>query len=223
MAAPKKPKLAEKKAKLLELLARGYGISEAVKIFGVSRQTYYRWSRNDPEFEADAKRILSDPAHKERVLVAAATTKIQPQESWQHTFARVYRTTGDRNEAADQAGVKPSLVVTALDRQHDNYDETFAALMADAEMRQMWRIEDAALRKAEHDAGMQKFVLSSRLKERYGSQGQAPTQQTNVFWFSADGESRAQNTMKELFGGGRSEIEVHSRPELDGVHPTTDS
>ena len=222
MAAPKKDSLAARKAKLLESMARGYGITEGCKILGVSRQTYYRWCRSDEAFKADAKRILSDPAHRERVLTAAATTKIDPAEQWYHTFARVYRTTGDRNEASEMAGVKPSQVMCALDKHHDDYNEAFASLMADAEIRQMWRIEDAALKKAEHDGGMQKFILASRMKSKYGQTGAVPTQ-TNIFWFNAEGESAAQKTMKELFGGSGPPAEVHAGPVIDGEYTVTKS
>lgn len=215
MAAPKKDSLAERKSKLLESLARGYGITEGCKILGVSRNTYYRWSRKDAAFKADASRILSDPAHRERMLSAAATTKVDPAEQWYHTFARVYRTTGDRNEAAEMAGIKPGQVVCALDKHHDEYNEAFDSLMADAEIRQMWRIEDAALKKAEHDGGMQKFILATRMKAKYGQTGMVP-QQTNIFWFNQEGESAAQQTMRELFGGSGPPAEIHAGPVIDG-------
>jgi transposase len=226
MAAPKKKSLAEKKARLIELLARGHGISESVRILGVSRQTYYRWARNDPAFKADAERVLSSPEHRERVLTSAAATQVPTEESWAHTFVRVYRTTGDRETAAKEAGVKPRQVQEALTEGSEEYDEVFAGLMSDVEMVQMWRIEDAALRKAEHDSSMQKFVLSSRLKERYGSQGPMATQQ-NLFWFNADGESAAMQKMKELFSGdtdrGTELPGADSRPVLEADHRVVDT
>lgn len=199
------------KKEIIERLAQGYGIRETCDILQVGHGTYYNWRNKDPEFKADVERILSDPLHATRILNRSSKEELGVEENWKLRFLGVYRRTGDRNEALRSAGKRAIEIEQALDSAGDHYDAEFARLFSDEEQKRLWKIEDNALRKAEHDMPTARFVLSNLVKDKYGKlEGTTTVQQV---WFTQKGEENAMKEIESMF----------SEPEVKEIEATSDT
>lgn len=204
------------KAEWLALMAKGYGIKAIGDKVGVSRNTYYNWCKADPEFKANAHRILDDPVHQKRILNKSGHADMSVDMKWQQKFIALYRRTGDKVQAAGAAGKSTVEIASALDPKSDAYDEEFHLAFLEEEQRRLWTIEDNTLRKAEHDAPTARFVLSNLLKEKYGkvSEGSVNISQ---HWYTQAGEDQAGELLDGLFGKANPDSS-DARP-MDPVGP----
>lgn len=187
------------KGEFLAQMSKGYGLQEIARKLGISRNTYYNWKKADPEFRANAERILNDPIHQKRILNKSGHADMSVDMKWQQKFIAMYRRTGDKVQSADACGKPAKDVQDALEVKNASYDEEFHLAFLEEEQRRLWVIEDNTLRKAEHDAPTARFVLSNLLKEKYGkvSEGSVTLNQS---WFTQRGEDEAGEFLDGLFG-----------------------
>lgn len=188
------------KEEILARLAQGYSVMETMKILRVGRTTYYNWTKADPEFASNAKRILSDPVHQTRILRHESKATVPTHSTWQDKFIAVYRKTGDRDQSLIACGESVLDVEARLDPTSKQYDKVFHERFMEEEQRRLWRIEDSMLRKAEHDMPTARFALGNLMKGKYGKIGGEVTV-NNQHWFNSAGEAQADKAMGDLFGG----------------------
>lgn len=186
------------KAEILHHLSRGCGIVEACRLVNTTRSSYYTWRRTDAEFKADAERLLRDPVHVDRILRGQAIAVSETTKSWQEKFITTYNSTGDREAALVSSGKAPLFIESCLARSSDDFDPDFHRAFQQAEQRRLWRIEDNLLNKAEHDSPSARFILANRVKDKYGKLEGTTT--VNTAWFTVEGEDRARNVLRKMFG-----------------------
>ena len=191
----------EKKDAVLNLLAKGEGVKTACSILAIGRSTYYKWRKVDEKFRVETDRILSSPEHRERIIMQQSRSEAADESEPREKFMAALRKSGDRSQAANIVNWSATDVEQMLNPESDTYDEELAAAMAEHELRHLWQIEDGAKRKALHDTGMQKFFLTTQLKEKYGKPPERDGGTTNNFWFSAEGHDRAKNVLRQIVDG----------------------
>lgn len=198
----------ERKDKILNLLAEGYGVTEVCRITRCSRSTYYKHRREDEKFKAECDRILALPEHRQRIADAQAKTVGTTEDDPRRRFVALFIKTRDRNEAANSVGWDALDVEKKLDSTSEEYDEEFATLMAEAEMRHLWRIEDQAKVKALHDSPMTRFILSNNMREKYGKVDRPGEvgNVANIFWFSGEGMDKAREIIGEVIENRPKEL-----------------
>ena len=174
----------EKKEAILNLVAKGEGVKTACSMLAIGRSTYYKWRKVDAKFKADTDRLLSSPEHRERILHGQSRSEAMQVTDPREKFMASLRTSDDRSVSANVAGWSASDVENMLNPESDKYDEDFAAQMAEYELRHLWKVEDGAKRKALHDTGMQRFFLTTLLKDKYAKPPERDGGTTNNFWFS---------------------------------------
>ncbi len=191
----------EKKNAILSLLSKGEGVKTACSILAIGRSSYYKWRKNDPKFKAKTDRILSSPEHRERIISQQSRSDAADEDNPRDKFLAALRASDDRDQAANIVDWSATQVEGMLNPESDTYDEELTCAMAEHELRHMWKIEDGAKRKAMHDTGMQKFFLTTLLKDKYGKPPERDGGTTNNFWFSNEGHDRAKNVLRQIVDG----------------------
>ena len=194
--------ISDLKTRILDLFSEGYGVTESVRIIKTSRSTYYKHRREDEKFRVECDRILALPEHRQRIVNAQTKTVGVTENDPRRQFIAVFAKTRDRNEAANTVGWSALDVEQKLDSTSDDYDEEFATLFAEQEMRHIWRVEDNANQKALHDSPTARFFLQANMKEKYGKpESMKGDNVANIFWFSGEGISRAREIIGEVISG----------------------
>ena len=197
------------KQEVIHHLSRGCGIVEACRLAGTTRSSYYGWRKADPEFKADAERLLRDPVHQERILRGQAIAASETGKSWQEKFIATYLASGDREQALVASAQSALHIEACLSPDSEHYDAAFHRAFQQAEQRRLWRIEDNLLNKAEHDSPSARFILANRVKGKYGKLEGTTTVQNA--WFSVEGESRAAERLRKMFGNGEHDSDDATR------------
>ena len=205
------------KVEVLHHLSRGCGVVEACRLVDTTRSSYYTWRKSDPEFRADADRLLRDPVHVERILLGQAIAFSETTKSWQEKFSATYNSTGDREQATLSAAQSPLFIESCLAATSDDFDPDFHRAFQQAEQRRLWRIEDNLLNKAEHDSPSARFILANRVKDKYGKLEGTTT--VNAAWFTVEGENRAKNVLRKMFGANEDHqtIQHGNDRQIEGV------
>lgn len=188
------------KEEMLHHLSRGCGVVESCRLVQVSRSAYYAWRRADPEFKAACERLLRDPVHVERIMRGQAVAATDTTKSWQEKFIATYNATGDREQALLAAAQSALFIESCLAESSEHYDPDFHRAFQQAEQRRLWRIEDNLLNKAEHDSTSARFILANRVKDKYGKLEGSSTVNNNLAWFTVEGENRAKDRLRRMFG-----------------------
>lgn len=206
LASTKKPRyskqeIAQFKRDVLARMAEGYSQYAAINAVGLSTSTWYRWRRADPHLVSEINRISNSAVAQQQILKKLAKDDTIGESDWRVIFIKNYRRTRDRNDAANAADMTAQEVETYLDPSHENYDETFVAMMKEEDLRLAWSIEDAAKREAAAgNTQMRKFLLEKLMPEKYGRTPNSPNTTNNVFWFSQEGESKALEALSKALG-----------------------
>lgn len=210
------------KEEVLHHLSRGCGVTECCRLVNVSRSAYYAWRRTDPEFKASCDRLLRDPVHIERITRGLSVAASDTTKSWQEKFVSTYNATGDREQALIAAAQSALHIEACLAPSSEHYDPDFHRAFQQAEQRRLWRIEDNLLNKAEHDSPSARFILANRVKDKYGKLEGGTTINNNTAWFTVEGEQRAVERMRRMFGptedGATETQELHAPQEVARIH-----
>lgn len=211
--------------RVLRFLRSGMSLSAAIQEVGISDTTIYRWRQKYPEFDEKVVSLLAESqARKKALRKEWKSRKDKPEpllpppsvgetaqfhrlfEEQKETFLRIYETNGSRAEACVTVGITPTRFLEWCDPDHPLFDEYFLHSIQDIERKQLWEVEDQVLLKAKEDRQTAKFVLETRIKEKYGPPEKTPS--VNVFWFTEEGNQRARKFVNAF---------VETRGEISGA------
>jgi len=194
-----KADIAHMKREILAHMGEGYSQLKAVKMAGVGNSTWYRWRREDPHLVSEIDRVKSSAVAQRQILKKLAKDDTIGESDWRVIFIKNYRRTRDRNDAANAADMTAQEVEEALTPGSSTFDEAFASMLKEEDVRLAWSIEDAAKREAAAgNATMRKFLLEKLMPEKYGRTPNTPNTGVAIHWFSSEGESKALQKLSEI-------------------------
>jgi hypothetical protein len=181
-------------------LAEGHTVKRACVLCRVPQTTYYDWRKNDEAFRKKVDEIVDDDETKARADYLLACGGRALESGWEERFYLNYAKTRSRVAAAFSAGIAATRVAELLDPEHADYNDDFARMVKEVELRVLWEIEDTELTKSLSESRSAQFVLQSRMKEKYGKSPFGDSSQVNNFWFTDGGEAGAAGFVNRLFG-----------------------
>jgi len=182
------------------LLTKGFSWQACCDKVGVSVGTGYNLRKEDPNFDAEVRRLLASPLHQQRIAASKAETEAGQYEDWRRQFIVQYRLTGDFVSAANAVSREVLEIEAMLDPSSDTYDEELASQYNEQEACRVREVEDNVFRQALKGNSLvaQKFLLE-KLNTKYGKVGPTDSKTLNLFWFSSEQEQNALSLLNRLF------------------------
>lgn len=212
MAASRKTHKLTKQA-FLDHLAEGMGVNEVCRQYGYAGPaSVNRWRKQDPLFNERVMAILSSPQHRRRIAAGGGATDEAVPLDIKERFLLEFRKTRDRVLACEYIGKEPADVSAWLDPESSEYDASFAAKMDGENLRDKWKAEDVAVRKAivNQDASMLRFTLPVLSPDTYGKVHQQKHQgNTLALIFAQDKLDGTSQFLERLFGNNPVATDEH--------------
>jgi len=124
--------------------------------------------------------------------------------SWREKFVHRYTECRDRYQAAKFCGKSTTEIRNALNSAHDDYDEEFAILWAEAELDEGWMTEDKMKQKALHHGDMnaikQLLPTLPEVGKKYRKEQARSTGNVLGVIFTVGNQNRAIDAVKEVLG-----------------------